>query len=122
MQIVIERQIPSQNEFQYSGWRKYRRERNMWYTLLRSKLIPRQPVDRKMAAIIVSYRPRLLDMGNLVGGAKPIPDGLKRLGYIRDDSPEWFTAEYRQIKVPGKQARTEITLHPVGLPNENPHD
>ncbi len=39
---------------------------------------------------------RHFDYGNLVGGAKPIPDALITLGVITDDNPDCFSCEYSQ--------------------------
>ena len=54
----------------------------------------------------------LVDYANLVGGAKPIPDNLIRLGYLKDDSPRWFRCEYLQTQVPKKDERTELEFVP----------
>ena len=63
---------------------------------------------------IHSYRTRLLDHGNLVGGAKPIPDALKHLGWIKDDSPHWVQIDYHQ-EVDSKQAPlTVVTVEEMG--------
>lgn len=58
---------------------------------------------------IISYRKRLLDYGNLVGGAKPIPDALVALGWLWDDSPEWSEVVYEQVKVKNGE-RTEVVI------------
>ncbi len=78
--IVIQRRVPSQNIAQYKHWSIYTRERDAWFLLLRSKLVPREPVAEPVRMIIHSYRTRLVDYANLVGGAKAIPDCLIRLG------------------------------------------
>jgi hypothetical protein len=51
---------------------------------------------------------REFDWANLVGGAKPIPDALKRLGVIFDDSPAHFKCSYDQVL--GDGPSTVITL------------
>lgn len=106
--ITIKRRVPSQNKSQYSHWRHYTRERDAWYVLLRSALSPRGLVEYPVRIAIRSYRNRLVDYANLVGGAKPIPDCLKRLGYLKDDSPRWFRCSYEQFQVPRGEERTEI--------------
>ena len=50
----------------------------------------------KRLVVITSYRKALLDRDNLMGGAKPIPDALKKQKLIRDDSEEWVEIEYKQ--------------------------
>ncbi len=108
--ITIYRLIPSGNKQTFGHWRDYQKERNVWYNLLRIRLQPQEPPTVKVFAEIISYRQRLLDYGNLVAGSKAIPDGLKKLGIIRDDSPTWFECAYSQIKVCKKDERTEIMV------------
>lgn len=113
MLITIHRRIPSQNATQYSHWRKYTTERDAWAVLLRSHLVPRTPPDHRVRVSIHSYRTRYLDYGNLVGGAKPIPDVIVRLGWARDDSPRWMDTAYAQTVVPKEEERTEISIEPA---------
>lgn len=111
--IVIRRRIPSQNASLYRHWRAYTRERDAWFVLLRAALPPRRaPPAHPVRLLIRSLRARLVDYANLVGGAKPIPDCLIRLGYLRDDGPRWFHAEYAQAQVPRADERTELTFLP----------
>ncbi len=106
--ITIKRRVPSQNRSQYSHWSRYTKERDAWYVLLRSQLSPIANVETQVRIAIRSYRLRLLDYANLVGGAKPIPDCLIRLGYLKDDSPQWFRCSYEQFQVAKADERTEI--------------
>ena len=106
--VVIHRRVPSQNRNQYRHWSHYAKERDAWFVLLRAQLSPRQAVSEVVRIAIRSYRLRLVDFGNLVGGAKIIPDCLQRLGYIVDDSPKWFHCDYQQFQVPRAEERTEI--------------
>lgn len=110
--IVVRRRIPSQNTAQYRHWRTYSRERDAWFILLRACLPPRPPVDAPVAMAIRSYRTRLCDYANLVGGSKPIPDCLIRLGYLRDDGPGHFRCTYEQFQVAKADERTEIEFVP----------
>lgn len=110
--IVVRRRVPSQNRSMYRHWSAYTRERDAWFILLRAQLPPRHPPDEPVRIILRSLRTRLADYANLVGGAKPIPDCLQRLGYIRDDSPRWFHCDYYQSVVPAAQERTEIQFMP----------
>lgn len=112
--VVIAREVPSQNRFQYSHWLAYTRERDAWLLMLRVHLRPRpHPPTRPVRATILSLRNRIIDYGNFVGGAKPIPDCLKRLGYIVDDSPRWWTCEYVQQRAPKALRCTRIHLQEV---------
>ncbi|NRA38002.1 MAG: hypothetical protein HRU15_07675 [Planctomycetes bacterium] len=106
--VTIRRRVPSQNKSQYAHWSRYTKERDAWYVLLRSQLPPIAAIDYPVRLAIRSYRVRLLDYANLVGGAKPIPDSLIRLGYLKDDSPPWFRCSYEQFKVSKDDERSEI--------------
>ena len=94
--VFFPARIRSQNEFLYSHWRKYDRYKNMWQTAIGYMLGRGTHGNRKKNIKIVSVRTRFLDMGNLIGGAKPIPDALKRYGWIVDDSPRWVEISYFQ--------------------------
>ncbi|MFW5829813.1 MAG: hypothetical protein ACOCXA_06080 [Planctomycetota bacterium] len=110
--LVLPRRIPSQNLLHYRHWSRYRVERDAWFVLLRSRLPPRQAVQVPVGLVLRSYRNRLMDYANLVGGAKPIPDCLIRLGYLKDDGPRWFSCDYQQIQVPRTEERTELEFVP----------
>lgn len=110
--MIIRRRVPSQNQTQYRHWSEYVREREAWFLLLRAQLPPRRPPEHPVRIALRSYRLRLVDFANLVGGAKPIPDALTRLGWIRDDHPRWFFCDYSQIQVPRAEERTEIEFLP----------
>ena len=109
--IVVPREIRSVNDWMYKHWRAYTGERDAWMLFLRVQLRPRtHPPTRPVRATILSLRNRIIDYGNFVGGAKPIPDCLKRLGYIVDDSPRWWTCEYVQQRAPKALRCTRISL------------
>ncbi len=110
--VVIRRCVPSQNTTMYRHWRAYTSERDAWFILLRAQLPPRLPPEQPVRLILRSLRTRLVDYANLVGGAKPIPDCLIRLGYLKDDSPRWFCCDYYQSVVPKGQERTELQFVP----------
>ena len=110
--VVIRRRVPSQNQTQYGHWRTYAKERDQWFLLLRAQLPPRQPPECPVRILLRSFRTRQVDYANLVGGAKPIPDALVRLGYLKDDSPRWFHCDYTQALVPKAEERTELEFVP----------
>ncbi len=112
LKIVVPRRVPSQNASMYRHWSAYTKERDAWFILLRSQLPPREPPAEPVRIVLHSYRVRLVDYANLVGGAKPIPDSLIRLGYLKDDSPRWFACDYFQSQVPKGTERTEIEFIP----------
>ena len=110
--IVVHRRVPSQNASMYRHWSAYTKERDAWFVLLRAQLPPRAAVAAPVRLAIRSFRARLVDFANLVGGAKPIPDCLIRLGYLKDDHPHWFACEYQQHQVAKPDERTEIEFLP----------
>ena len=110
--VIIKRKVPSQNQSQYRHWSLYHQEKEAWYILLRAQFAPRKPREEPMRMVLRSYRSRLMDYANLVGGAKPIPDALIRLGVLKDDSPRWFHCEYYQFQVPKIDERTELEFIP----------
>lgn len=60
---------------------------------------------------ITRFGSRLLDHDNLTGGAQPLVNGLKEIGLIHDDSPEWLTLEVKQEQVTNKMhERTEVEI------------
>lgn len=107
-EVTIRRRSPSQNKTQYRHWRDYHAEKSAWLRLLRAALPTRIPEPRFVEIALLSYRIRLCDYANLVGGAKPIPDALILLGYLWDDSPRWFKASYEQHQVAKGDERTVI--------------
>lgn len=112
--IVIARTVPSLNASMWRHRSVYTKERDFWKALIRVQLVPRrEPPDHPVRCTILSLRMRLLDYDDLVGGAKAIPDALKRLGYIHDDSPQWFKCDYRQEKAPKALRCTTISLEPA---------
>ncbi|MHC4715098.1 MAG: hypothetical protein ACYTAN_17790, partial [Planctomycetota bacterium] len=48
---------------------------------------------------VQSYRSRLLDFGNLVGGAKGLIDALVAAGLATDDKPSMMTATYQRTVI-----------------------
>ncbi len=100
MLVFIPYKIRSENEFIYSHWRKYKKYKDAWYWILKSIVRFRKPrVTDYQTIKIWSIRKRILDYGNLVGGCKPVPDALIRLGWLVDDSPSWCKIHYDQVKL-----------------------
>lgn len=109
--VRIPLETPSVNAWHGAHYRTYRHHFDRWYMHLRAKLPPRRgPPDHQVVGRIIVYRGRTLDYANLVGGMKPIPDVLKRLGYIKDDSPRWLVLTYTQHLAPLADRHTLIQL------------
>jgi hypothetical protein len=110
IRVEIPRRVPSQNESVWAHWRVYSGEKKKWFALMSAALPKREPPERKVMIWITSYRNRELDHMNLVGGCKPIPDCLKQLGYIKDDSPKWFDYVVSQEKCARDEERTVVEI------------
>ena len=112
MKVEILMAIQSGNKFtnKKSRW-AYKTYRERWYRVLGLYLPPCKTArpDVKVKVKIVSVRARYLDRVNMAQGAKPILDHLKKMGYIRDDSPRWLDDSYDQVIDKGNQ-RTIITI------------
>jgi hypothetical protein len=104
--------ISSQNTTQYAHWSKYRAYREKWYTaipVLAARLRGLQlPWSRWSIHRVYARHARELDYGNFVGGAKPIPDALIRIGAIPDDTSAHFKCDYTQER--GSRDVVVITL------------
>jgi len=115
--------IKSQNQSMYSHWSTYTRGRDAWQAPLGILLRPvaglRLPWSEWRITRVWGPRNRELDYGNLVGGAKPIPDALITAGVIVDDCPANFSCDYLQRKEL-QESYTEITL--LRTAHERPAD
>ncbi len=65
--------------------------------------------DRKKL-MIISYRKKLLDQDNFVGGLKLLIDGLVNMHLICDDSPIYSELQEQEQKIDLKNPRTEIYI------------
>lgn len=72
---------------------------------------------------IVSFRTRLLDADNLVGGSKYFTDGLRYAGLISGDAEAQIRLEVSQQKVKSKaEERTQIEIEPLDQTPDSGHD
>jgi hypothetical protein len=102
IEFVFNRSILSQNKTTYAHWTAYDKDKKDWFcrieracSCLFNRLLPYSEwsIERKYSAPSKEF-----DLANLVGGAKPIPDVLKKLHIIVDDAPSYFKCEYIQTK------------------------
>ena len=111
--IVIPDKIHSLNVLNNYHWGKKLRLKKQYQLLIRNQM---RLWDRKKCEIhdvfdlkIISYRSRLLDQDNLIGGSKLLIDALCDEGFIWDDCPKYLrTAEYHQTKRKGMENKTLI--------------
>jgi hypothetical protein len=92
-------------------WRRYHAyKRRMWDALglffpARDARCPRV----RMAVVITSFNSPIRDVENLIQGCKPIPDWLKRAGYIYEDADEWLALRYERVR-DGKGERVMVEV------------
>lgn len=97
--VKIPVEIKSGNFFSGKHWAIYRKYYNdLQLYMLQFGKSPIKNETKKCKLIITGYRRRMLDYDNFVKGCKPIPDILKRWGWIVDDRDEWLEREYRREK------------------------
>lgn len=101
------RKIPSQNLYKSHDHWVYAKEAKAWKEHLYQALFEAKLLgasfgwSRWTLTRFYDGREREFDYGNIVGGAKPIPDALKHHDVIVDDKPSCFKMEYLQVKGPG---------------------
>jgi hypothetical protein len=98
LELLLGVPVQSQNAFKH--WRTRQKERQMWEKTIRAYWGKAEPATARMRLVITRVlgpRERLFDDGNGEGGScKQIVDAIKRLGWVRDDSPKHLTWEFRQ--------------------------
>ncbi len=124
----IPKKIQSNNELVKFHWRKYDQYKKSWFEFI-GYLMPwrKEAPSEKRLVVITSYRKALLDRDNLIGGAKPIPDALKKQKLIRDDSEEWVEIEYKQELIKRgsgapfeQEEKTKIEIFEMGATRKSP--
>lgn len=99
--VEIPVEIKSMNYFTWKRWYVYAGYKKRIFNALKKNLGKNESTEstrKKKKITIVSYRVRTLDYDDFVGGCKPIPDCLKELGWIVDDSPKFVEVNYIQKK------------------------
>ena len=103
---------PSLNQVRKMHWATYARLRDQYALLLRYHAHQRLDGTEFRNVTIDRYGSRALDHDNLVGGAKPLLDALKKVGLIVDDSPAHVRVHYNQHKAARRECRTVVTVTP----------
>ena len=110
--IIIPVVPKSLNQLLRSHW-SYKGKLKREYQLLvvnqmRLNKIRKTEIGEAWNVTIYSYRTKLLDMDNLVGGCKPILDALSMESFIWDDSDAYLLCRYFQKTAPKGRRYTEI--------------
>lgn len=104
LRMIIKKRIVSQNKRDKMHWAARSKDRDDWASRFCVMVYQTgaqeylRPKGKRLVRV-VSYRKRLCDIANLIGGAKGMIDALTRSRLIVDDSPQWMDATYEQHKV-----------------------
>lgn len=107
MKVGVERvsflpkRTPSFNAFKGKHWSNYHNESKSWMGYCIA-FIGRGAHNDKFRNIMIKTYHRgstRYDRDNHIGGCKPLIDSLKKLGWMKDDSPKWLNVIYRQGSV-----------------------
>lgn len=116
MTFIVPYEIQSQNTLR-GHWTKAHKI-SCWTMMAALANNPgRKKEHRKMLMRLVCYRKKLItDIDNLIAGSKPFKDGIKRAGFLVDDSDKWLKVEYVQelsSKSPTGKPCTVVMLWPM---------
>jgi len=101
--MILPITIKSRNVLDRLHWAKKRRLKQEYALLIRNQMKLKKhysnPVQEPtfFTLEIVSYRKRLLDYDNLVGGVKQLLDAMIDEQFIYDDSPKWLDLRVKQV-------------------------
>ena len=108
--LELRKKIKSNNILLRSHWNIKRIDKKEFSLLIRSqmrlKIIEFIEPRKKCSILVISYRKRLLDYDNLVGGCKQLVDAMIEECLIHDDSPDFLDIKYEQYKA--KEEHTMI--------------
>lgn len=94
--------IKSRNVLDKMHWAAKRRLKQEYALLIRNQMrlnpiYEEAEEGRKYTLEIVSYRKRLLDYDNLVGGCKQLLDAMVHENFIWDDAPKYIDLRVKQV-------------------------
>lgn len=102
---------PSLNSLLSWHWTKRGRESRSWFLKVIALCGQRKErQDRKCVIGFLSYRPKLIDTDNLIGGIKALRDSFVKAGWLHDDSPQWCEAVYAQELCKKGQEHTLVEI------------
>ena len=103
----VARDIISLNKSNNRHWSSKTRpgfQKGIWFSILGGHLglAKRHEGKKRMICFTRPYggRVKQMDQDNFIGGCKPVLDALVKLGWIKDDSPQFVECIYNQIKFP----------------------
>tara|TARA_Y100000401_G_scaffold38325_1_gene28928 strand:+ start:18757 stop:19122 length:366 start_codon:yes stop_codon:yes gene_type:complete len=113
--MILDIIIKSRNVIDKLHWAAKGRLRDEYILLIKSEMvrkkIPKADKDRCYTLEIVSWRKRLLDYDNLVGGCKQLIDAMVHAGFIYDDSNKHIRLMIKQVKNTDPLRKKHKRLH-----------
>lgn len=89
--------VESLNKLHGMHWAARRRYNQTWFAkMVLAAGRNHTPAKGKRWVTFTVSRARRLDFTNMVGGLKPVEDGLTKLGWIENDTPDLIQATYNQ--------------------------
>jgi len=111
MKLFLDKEVKSLNYFiKHSHWGRRNRDKKQWLKVI-DKVINNYTGIYYNKITIISIRKRLLDMDNLIGGAKTLIDSLVDKKLIKDDSPDLVKIDYKQRISKTKGIGTEVIFY-----------
>lgn len=109
--FVLLGRSPSLNQLLGMHWAvRLKSERKWFHAIIATAGFKKPPETRFIILTLTSYRVKLLDVDNLIGGMKKLLDAIVRAGYMKDDSPEHCTVNYHQELCKKGQERVHVQI------------
>ena len=98
--LTIPHKVESRNQLDRKHWAVKRKCKQIWALFIRNQMklrkVRESEVGEKFKLTIVSYRKKLLDYDNLVGGCKQLLDACSEEKLIWDDAPKYLDLKVEQ--------------------------
>ena len=113
--LVLNNKVESRNILDRQHWAVKRKSKQIWALFVRNQMklnkIKKAKAGEKFKLTIVSYRKKLLDYDNLVGGVKGLLDACIDEELIWEDSPKYLDLVVEQYT--SKKYETIILRKPL---------
>ena len=100
--ITLPIKVESRNKLDRQHWAVKRKSKQIWALFVRNQMklnkIKKAETGEKFKLTIISYRKKLLDYDNLVGGVKGLLDACIDEELIWEDSPKYLNLKVEQHK------------------------
>ena len=113
--ITLPIKVESRNKLDRQHWAVKRKSKQIWALFVRNQMkfnkIKKAETGEKFKLTIISYRKKLLDYDNLVGGVKGLLDACIDEELIWEDSPKYLDLVVEQYT--SKKYETIILRKPL---------